>query len=112
MGVAIKKMRGVESVEVLSEQAVVRIELQADNKVRLEAIRDALKGIGLTPKDAKVVARGRAAAGQFTLEGLNQAYALSPGQPLPDAELVTVEGVVPAQADPRAQPALRVLKQM
>ena len=109
-GAAIRKMRGVASAEMLMEQGLVRIELQEGNKVRLEAVRDALKGIGLTPKEARVVVRGRAAEGRFEVDGLNQAYSLSADKPLPEGELVTVEGVVPVQADPRAQPALRDVK--
>jgi hypothetical protein len=107
-------MKGVESHELDPAARVVRIVLHPDNRVRLESIRDLIKGVGFTPASARVRVRGKvlSAAGgsQFQVEGLDQAYRLSmePSKLPPAGETVTLEGTVPPQSDPRALPELVV----
>lgn len=105
-------MKGVESHELDPVAKVVRIVLQPDNRVRLESIRDLIKGVGFTPASARVRAKGKVVSGaggpQFQVEGLDLTYRLSmePSKLPPAGETVTLEGTVPVQSDPRALPEL------
>lgn len=104
-------MRGVEAVETVA--GMVQVSLQPANRVRLEAVRDAVKNVGYTPAAARVRVRGKAAAGgEFQVEGLDQTFRLKLDpemeKRLKAGELVIVEGAVPVPADPRAQLVLEV----
>jgi copper chaperone CopZ len=57
---SLKRIRGVESAEFRTAGSVAIVQLAPGNKVDLARIRDAVKGIGYTPKSAKVTARGEA----------------------------------------------------
>jgi copper chaperone CopZ len=112
IGTRLKRLRGVESVEVDAAAGRVRITLAAENRVRLETVRDSLKGVGYTPGPARVRVRGTAeqAEGEwlFRVQGLDGAYRLA-GEKRPAAgEMVVVEGKVPEQARPGVLPALEV----
>jgi len=108
LSAALGKMRGVESVDLDTAAQVVKVVLRPDNRVRLEAVRDAIKAVGYAPGEARVRVRGTAADGEFRVEGLDQAYRLAGEKRPPAREMVVVEGTVPAAADPRAQPLLDV----
>jgi len=56
----LKKVKGVETAIFRTSDAVAVIELKPGNKAALEEIRDAVKRIGYTPKEAKVTVRGQA----------------------------------------------------
>lgn len=107
-------MKGVESVEIDREAKVVRVILQPGNRVRLEAVRDLIRGVGFTPTGARVRVRGRAVPGeagwQFHVEGVEQTYRLThpPDKGARAGAIITIEGTVPPQSDPRAQPELVV----
>lgn len=106
MSAGLRKMKGVETVEIDEAAKVVRVVLLPDNRVRLEAVRDLIKGVGFTPASARVKVRGKASGDEFQVEGLDQKYRLS--KPVPAGEMVVVEGVAPVPPDPRAQPVLEV----
>ncbi len=57
---SLKRIRGVESAEFRIKDSAAVVELAAGNRIELARIRDAMKGIGYTPKAAKVTARGEA----------------------------------------------------
>jgi copper chaperone CopZ len=59
MSGAVKKVDGVESVELVPDKSTVVITLKADNKVTLNQLRRIIKSIGYEAKDAGVTARGR-----------------------------------------------------
>ena len=114
---SLKKIRGVEKAEVNAGENSVKLTLAAENKVTLERVRDQIKGAGFTPRDAKVVVRGKPITGdgkwQFTIEGPNQTYLLTTADDALLAKLqrggsITVEGVCPAMENPRDQPVLDV----
>jgi len=110
----IGRMRGVASVEVDEDARLVRVALQPDNRVRLEAVRDVIKGVGFTPTQARVRVRGKASQNadgwQFQPEGLDQIWRLvvAANQQLPAGQTVVLEGIAPPVADPRQQPVLEV----
>jgi hypothetical protein len=105
-------MKGVESYEIDPAANVVRIVLQPDNRVRLDSIRDLIKGVGFTPTAARVRVRGKVmqvdGGRQFQVEGLDQTYRLTTPKLPPTGETLTLEGTVPPQTDPRAQPELAI----
>lgn len=59
MSVAIKKLDGVESVDVSLEKASAVIRLKPDNKITLTQLRQIIKNNGYPTKDAQITARGR-----------------------------------------------------
>lgn len=59
MSVAIKKLDGVESVDVSLEKASADIRLKPDNRITLPQLRQIIKNNGYPTKDAQVTARGR-----------------------------------------------------
>lgn len=75
MSVAIKKLDGVESVDVSLEKASADIRLKAGNRITLQQLREVIKKTGYPTKDAQVEARGRMVPrnGAIVLDLLNGA---------------------------------------
>ncbi|MGH9657123.1 MAG: hypothetical protein ACRD96_01190, partial [Bryobacteraceae bacterium] len=75
-----------------------------------DQIRDALKGVGYTPGDAQVEARGtivdEAGKRRFKLAGVDRVYDLE--GPAPPPGEVTLSGAIPAPRDRAAPEVLRV----
>ncbi|HEY7500834.1 MAG TPA: heavy metal-associated domain-containing protein [Vicinamibacterales bacterium] len=69
MRVAVRKVEGVESVEVSLEKASADIRLRPDNRVTLAALRQIVKSNGFNAKEASVTAVGTLSdrAGQIVL---------------------------------------------
>jgi hypothetical protein len=59
VSVAIRKLDGVESVDVSLEKASADIRLKSDNKITLPQIRQTIKNSGYPTRDARIEARGR-----------------------------------------------------
>ena len=59
MSAAVKKLEGVESVEVSLEKGTVDITLEPDNKVTLPLLRRTIRSNGNETKDAQIRGRGR-----------------------------------------------------
>jgi len=55
-----KKMKAVETATFRMEDSMVVLQLKPGNTLPLEDVRDAVKRIGYTPKEAKVTVRGEA----------------------------------------------------
>ncbi len=60
VGKNLKKIKGVESASFRTADSVAVLDLKAGNTVALGDVRDRVKGMGYTPKEAKVTARGEA----------------------------------------------------
>lgn len=58
MSVAIKKLDGVESIDVSLEKASADIKLKPDNKITLAQIRRIIRSNGYPTKDAQIDAKG------------------------------------------------------
>jgi copper chaperone CopZ len=58
VSVAIKKLEGVESIDVSLEKASADIKLKPDNKVTLAQIRRVIRSNGYPSKDAQIDAKG------------------------------------------------------
>jgi copper chaperone CopZ len=59
VSVAIKKLEGVETVEVSLEKSSAVVTLKANNKVTLPQLRRVIRSSGYPTRDAQVDARGR-----------------------------------------------------
>ena len=101
MSAAIKKLEGVESVEVSLEKGSVDIELKADNKVTLPQLRRAIRSNGNETKDAQIAGRGKIVdrEGRPILDLLNGAtMEVEPGPNAAPSGAVEVSGVSIEQA--------------
>jgi len=114
----LKKIRGVEKVTV-GPQNSAEFVLLPGNKVTLERLRDAIKGVGFTPKSAHVTVKGKpvTAEGQWRFEvaGIEKVYNLSaPSNETVrsirarDGQIITVKAISAPPPDPRTMPSLDV----
>ena len=113
----LKRLRGVKTVELKPEKNLLSLELLDGNTVRIDRIRDDIKGVGFAPKDAKIRARGRATKEHgiwiFMLEGSNQRFVLSSfsesiEKQLRPGQIVTVDALQPLPASPTEDPVLAI----
>jgi hypothetical protein len=72
VSVSIKKIAGIDSVNVTLNRGLVSIKLKPQNRVTLEEVREAIEHDAFTPKDARVVA-----VGKFISEGGNTRFEIS-----------------------------------
>jgi copper chaperone CopZ len=100
MTAAVKKIDGVESVELTPAKGMAVVRLKADNKVTLAQLRRIIKSVGYDAKDATVTARGRFAEAGTQFDLLNGTVLQLPAA-RPDAggAIVQVTGVVKADKD-------------
>ena len=97
----LKKIKGVETASFRMQDSVAVLQLKPGNTTPLEEVRDAVKRIGYTPKDAKVTVRGEARReGEkwvFRVAGSAAEYPLevSAGQGIAGGVLI-IEGVIAA----------------
>jgi copper chaperone CopZ len=71
MSTAVKKLEGVESVELDAAKGSAVIRLKADNKITLQQLRRVIKSVGYDAKNADITARGRVGDGGTTFDLLN-----------------------------------------
>jgi cation transport ATPase len=101
-----QRLRGVRKVSVDPSQSLVRLELEEGNRVRLEDIRDRIKGVGYTPQTAVVRVAGTLSrnAGRWQFEvAAGDIYALeltTKSDRLKDFERIVVSGMIPVPASP------------
>lgn len=96
MSAAIKKLDGVESVEVSLEKGSVDIKLEADNKLTLPQVRRTIRSTGNDTKDAQIAGRGKIVdrEGRPILDLLNGAtMEVEPGPNAAPGGVVEVRGV-------------------
>ena len=110
MSVAVKKMNGVETVEVSLEKASAVIVLKEGNAVSLPELRRVIRNSGYPTRDAQVTARGKIVerGGTRVLDLLN-GFALTitnPSDVKVSDTVVEVTGV--SQADGKSGERIRV----
>jgi copper chaperone CopZ len=100
MSGAIKKLEGVESIDMLPDKGTAVIRLKADNKITLQQLRRAIKSFGYEVKGAEITARGRVTAtpgSAMTLDLLNGAVLqIAGGVAQASDAIVEVTGTVKA----------------
>ena len=104
----LKRVRGVASAFFDANASTVRIVLAPENTAKLDAIRDALKGLGYTPGDATVVLAGTVSADRLHLPHQQDAFILDKadksdgrvritGTVTAGTDKVAVQNIVPEQ---------------
>jgi copper chaperone CopZ len=102
--VAVRKLPGVDSVEVSLNRGVATIWLAPGNAIRVAAIREAIRDNGFTPKAAEVKVQGRIVVteGRSWLESGASTWLLNPTSPGVATALgraagrrVRIDGLVP-----------------
>jgi len=82
VSVSIKKIPGVESVNVSLKQGLVSIAFKPGNTVTLQQVRKAIKDDAFTPKDARVVVVGQLTNAngklEFKVSGTSEMFPVSP----------------------------------
>ena len=115
----LKRLRGVESVTVDPAKNLVSLKLAAVNSVRIDRIRDDIKGVGFTPRKARITAIGKAVkeAGEvvFLLEATNQRHTIVPGAEkfsavLHSGNLVLIEALQSPGPTPQDLPTIELIK--
>lgn len=115
MRVAVKKLDGVDSVDVSLNQGLAVIWFRPDNRITLEQVREAIRNNGFTPKDAELRVRGRVREDQgglaLELPGQRTRFRLEAHPSLPDMNQrlraallgpsVQLEGTIPAMGKQR-----------
>lgn len=82
MSVSIKKIAGVESVNVSLKQGLTSIRLKPGNTVTLEQVRKAIQADAFTPQQARITAVGKLSSMKgatiFKVAGTGEAFPLAP----------------------------------
>src|SRR5713226_136906 len=110
----IKRIRGVDSASFDAKANLVSVTFKPDNKVAIDAIRDAVKSVGYTPGETRMSARGNLVIEdgkwRFKPAGLDRTYTVEfPSDLQPKAgDDVVVEGSLPAPAGGNQPETLRI----
>jgi len=95
----VKRIRGVDAASYDEKAKLVTVTFKPDNTVKLSAIRDAVKGVGYTPGDTKISARGNMTADSFVITGPDTELKVEgPAELRQPALNVLVEGVIPEKS--------------
>ncbi len=103
---AFKRMRGVERVNVDFKAGTVALDLGPQNRVGVDQIWDAIKRVGFTPGETKVVVRGSVKASKLEVAEINKTFELD-GK-IPEGDQVEVKGSTTPPPDPRAPVKIRI----
>jgi copper chaperone CopZ len=106
LGKAFERMRGVQHVEVGTNDGTVTLELAARNRITLEQVWDTIKRIGFTPGETKVTVRGTVKGGSLTISVIDKTVKIE-GHAA-EGENVELKGIVTPPPDPRTPMTLRI----
>ena len=67
-----QKVEGVDSVRVSLKEGLTILDLRADNRVTLTALRTIIRNNGFVPKTAELVARGTSRGSEFEVSGTGE----------------------------------------
>ena len=102
MRVAVRKLEGVESVDVSLERAVAEIRLAPGNRVTLARLRQLVKDNGFTSKEAVVTAIGtlieRDGKPALSVAGTDMVWLLTPDPQRPDLQRTAAARLAAKQA--------------
>jgi copper chaperone CopZ len=113
VSVAVKKLDGVQTVDVSLEKASADIRLKPGNRITLTQLRDVIKKNGYPTKDAQIEARGRFVDrdGAVVLDLLNGSMLEIADKPTDwGSAIVTVTGVSRAMGKDRERLTLTTSK--
>ena len=98
LGSLLKRMRGVENVEIDYKAATVRLDLAAQNRIGIEQVWDAIKRVGFTPGTTKVDVRGVVSGNRIEVREANKTYQIEGRAQEGETE---VKGTIEPPPDPR-----------
>jgi len=96
MGAAVRKLDGVESVELIADKGTAVIRLKPDNKITLPQLRRVIKSVGYEIKAVDISARGRivVSAGKPGFDLMNGSVLELAGEPREPADaIVEITGI-------------------
>ena len=67
-----KKVQGVQNVQISLKDGLTVLELRPDNKVTMAHLRTVIKNNGFVSKDAQITARGSVSSGTFEVSGTGE----------------------------------------
>jgi copper chaperone CopZ len=105
LGSILKRMRGVEKVEIDYKAATVRMDLAAQNRIGVEQVWEAIKRVGFTPGATTVDVRGVVSAGQIDVREASKIYQIEGRAPDGETEL---KGTTEPPPDPRTPIVIRI----
>lgn len=105
LGTILKRMRGVENVEVDYKASTVRLDLAPQNRISVEQVWDAVKRVGFTPGATKVDVRGVVGGGRIEVREANKTYQLEGRAPDGETE---IKGATEPPPDPRTPIVIHV----
>jgi copper chaperone CopZ len=105
LGSILKRIRGVENVEIDYKAATVRLDLAPQNHISVEQVWDAVKRVGFTPGTTKVDMRGVVGGGRIEVREANKTYRLDGRAPDGETE---IKGTTEPPPDPRTPVIIRV----
>ncbi len=114
---ALKKIPGVESVEVSLNKGLAVVKLKPGNTAKLEEFWETVRKNGFTPKETSVLVRGDVQDGKLRVAGTNQMFDLAPEPKSPQAleeiksqmgKTVIVQGTFTPGKDVKSPVPLRV----
>lgn len=106
LGKAFEKLRGVKHVEVSMNDGAVTLDLADQNRVTLEQVWDAIKRVGFTPGDTRVIVRGAVKGDSLTISVIDKTIKIE--GPAAEAENVELKGTIAPPPDPRTPMKLRI----
>jgi copper chaperone CopZ len=106
LGKAFEKVRGVKHVEVSMNAGTVALDLADQNRVTLEQVWDAIKRVGFTPGDTKVIVRGAVKGDSLTISLIDKTIKFEGHAG--EAENVELKGTITPPPDPRTPMKLRI----
>jgi copper chaperone CopZ len=114
---ALKKLSGVESVDVSLNKGLANVKLKSGNTLRPEELWEAVRRNGFTPKETSVMVRGEVDAGKLKVTGTSQVFDLAPDPKNPKGldelrgpqRILTVRGTLTPRKDSKAPVPLQVL---
>lgn len=114
---AIKKLAGVDSVDVSLNKGLATVKLKPGNTLKPEDFWATVRKNGFTTKETNVLVRGEVAGGKFKVSGTNQVFDLAPDPKNPKAlaevtaqtsKTLTVHGILVPRKDSTAPAPLQV----
>ena len=109
---ALKKIPGVESVDVSLNKGLASVKLKPGNTVKPEEFWEAVRKNGFTPKETTVLVRGAVQGGKLRVTGTNQLLDLTPDLENDLKALagktITVQGTITPGKDMKTPAPLRV----
>ena len=114
---AIKKLSGVEAVEVSLNKGLATVKLKPGNTLTPGLVWQTVRKNGFTPKETSVLVRGEVESGKLKVSGTNQLFELTADPKSPQAldeiraqtaRTLTLRGVLIPQSDVKAAVPLQV----